>query len=372
VSDVEKWGDSQQYRAEPHGSYAGPEQGVMPQVTLLWMTPDPLGAIGAMCAMYEGRVVRDLSELDHSDRVRYWEDVRKTHLDTPLEAVTFQFLLEGVDRSFTHQLVRKRVGAAYAQESLRFAVPGSLNEATTLPPSLQGTMSLDTPGAVTAMPDQKQAWRNLWDQAVGNLDATYQSLVSSGMPAEEARGLLPHATATRVVWLTNLRSLLQEAGNRLCTQAQFHWRLVFMKIISEIAAYPHRLPAMPDVPRLSPSLEKQREYDQKYRERHECFERIAQAFRPVCYEHGRCPFKAGFDRDCSIRQRVDYFAKRGVPSSEWGEDYEEPTNINDPLPWARGPAHPGADRDTQVDVIPAIHPREWLLNPAAARRRTTD
>jgi thymidylate synthase (FAD) len=302
----------------------------MPTVKLLWMTPDPLGAIGAMCAMYEGRVVRDLSELDHSDRVRYWEDVRKTHLDTPLEAVTFQFLLEGVDRSFTHQLVRKRVGAAYAQESLRFAVIDDLSVGTTLPPSLQGTMSVHTPGAVTAMPDDAQAKRNLWDQAIDNLSATYQSLVSSGMPAEEARGLLPHATATRVVWLTNLRSLLQEAGNRLCTQAQFHWRLVFMKIISEIAAYPHRLPAMPDVPRLSISMEKQKEYDQAYRERHECFERIAQAFRPVCYEHGRCPFKAGFDRDCTIRERAD----RGEFDS--------------------------------------IDPREWLLNPAAARRRTTD
>jgi flavin-dependent thymidylate synthase len=322
---IEKWGDLQQYHSEPHGSYAGPQSGVMPQVKLLGMTPDPLGAIGAMAAMYEGRVVRDLSELSHEDRVRYWHEVRSTHLDTPLEAVQFEFLLEGVDRSFTHQLVRKRVGAAYAQESLRFAVPGKLSESTSLPPSLQGTegiLEIDTTS--DAEFSQQQRWRVQWDAALNMLDAAYHQLVSSGMPAEEARGLLPHCTATRVLWVVNLRSLLQEAGNRLCTQAQFHWKMVMGQVVREI-----RLQA-----------------EGRLLDKADEFQLIADAFKPVCYEMGRCPFKAGFDRLCSIRERVEKFSRHGVNSELWGNDYYHGDGVD----------------------VRGIRTEEWLLNPGAARK----
>lgn len=334
TGDVEKWGDLQQYRSEPHSGYEGPQRGVIPKTTLLWMTPDPLGAIAAMAAMYEGRVVRDLSELTHEDRVRYWNEVRSTHLDTPLEAVTFQFLLEGVDRSFTHQLVRKRVGTAFAQESLRFAVPGSLDSATSLPPSLQGTKESDD--WAQQGPDRNitdaQRWRLSWDHAMRSVDWAYHRLVESGMPAEEARGLLPHATATRVVYLVNLRSLLQEAGNRLCTQAQYHWRIVMAQMKLEIQHYAHRMVAA-----RGGMLDESNAVASE-------FQLIADTFRPVCYEMGRCPFKASFDRDCTIRARVDQFAADGVPSSKW------------------------MDPPASGDSIAPISPAEWLLNPDAARR----
>src|SRR4051812_13261704 len=51
--EVSTWVDPAMYTAEP-------TEGVLPKVTLLSATPDPLGALGAMCAMYEGRVIRDL------------------------------------------------------------------------------------------------------------------------------------------------------------------------------------------------------------------------------------------------------------------------------------------------------------------------
>jgi len=350
VSDIEKWGDSQQYRAEPHGSYAGPESGVMPQVTLISMTPHPLGVIGAMAAMYEGRVVRDVSHLTHEDCVRYWHDVRSTHLDTPLEAVQFQFLIEGVDRSFTHQLVRKRVGAAYAQESLRFAVPGRLSESTSLPPSLQGTKPFaDWVGSrdwveVDLEGERPQKWRREWDDALSSIDRAYHALVASGMPAEEARGILPHCTATRVVWVTNLRSLLQEAGNRLCTQAQFHWKMVMGQVVREIRRYPERLQetwaADYEAATNDETIESLNKIAQEQRDQ---FTLIAEAFKPVCYEKGRCPFGATFDRVCTIKDRVRRFAAKGIPSDQWG------------VPDERFPRH-------------HIRTEEWLLNPGAARK----
>jgi len=193
---MSNWADSQQFHQDKRFTVEA-NGGTVPKVKLLSMTADPLGAIAALASMYEGKVIRSLDDLTDDDRRKAFANTQQTHLQAPLEAVKLHFLIEGVDRAFTHQLVRQRT-AVYAQESLRFAVVDDLENATTLPPSLHGTIPRNTPGAVTAMPDQKQAWRNLWDQAIGTIDSTYRYLVDDGMPAEEARGLLPHATATRM------------------------------------------------------------------------------------------------------------------------------------------------------------------------------
>ncbi len=294
---VMRKGDAQQYDAEPH--VGNPDEGVKPSVTLLWMTPDPLGAIAALSAIYSGRVVRDLNDIDDSERYQALADVQKTHLKAPLEAVKLHFLIEGVDRAFTHQHVRQRT-AVYAQESMRFAVLGDLIDATTLPPSLAGTVRIahepDLPAAT-----REQRWREIWDGAIRHVDNAYHRLVEDGMPAEEARGLLPHCTATRLHYVTDLRNLSDHAGNRLCTQAQFHWRLVFAGIVREIADYPYRHPVS--------GTDWQ-------------FNTLAQSglFRPVCYQLGHCPFEASFDRACSIRQRVQLGQWDKINAAEWLAD----------------------------------------------------
>lgn len=334
-----KWGDAQQYHQDTEFPTTSDmdEAGdgtIVPRVTLLSMTPEPLRAVAAMCAMYEGRVVRDLSEMD-DDYVRAkWDDVLATHLNTPLEAVQLHFLIEGVDRAFTHQLVRQRVGAAYAQESLRFAVVDDLKSATTLPPSLAGTV----PGTpLGAEPDHAHWQRNVWDEAIDHINQAYLHLVNSGMPAEEARGLLPHCTATRVHYVTNLRALSDHAGNRLCTQAQFHWKVVFAQIIDAIRNYGYGTPVklkVGDDPNGKLTV-MSTDYWQ--------YEAIVDSalFRPVCFKQGKCPFKAGFDRACSIRERVDTFARNGIPSDQW--------------------------QDPDLEGELSINPAEWLANPGAAR-----
>lgn len=333
TDELVKWGDAQQYHAEPHDNY-DPQYGVVPSVTLLWMTPRPLDAIAAMSEMYKGNVIRNLDEITSAVAEKALEDVQQTHLQAPLEAVKLHFMIEGVDRAFTHQLVRQRT-AVYAQESMRFAVLDDLVEGTSLPPSLHGTepmykrdKSEDHIGGVS----QAQGWRDTWDYAINQAQASYQVLVNQGMPAEEARGLLPHATATRLNYVTDLRNLVDHAGNRLCTQAQFHWRLVFGQIVKAIrefgaddwgGAYAWQAQALAN----------------------------SNMFRPKCYQLGHCPFKASFDRECSIRERVDEFAKHGVPSSEW----------------STGSAY-GMGGSPSVN-LKAINDAEWFMNPDAARVR---
>lgn len=350
MNEMVKWADAGMYHAEPIEEGAKTENGVMPKVYLLHMTPDPLGAIAAMNYIYQGRVVRSLTELTDDDRREQWDNVLRAHLEAPLEAVKFHFLIEGVDRSFTHQMVRQRT-ATYAQESMRFAVKEDSANEVVIPPHI-------------AALDKSHPARAMWEQSLKYAERAYESLIGQGIPAEDARALLPHATATRIHYITDLRGLKREAGNRLCTQAQFHWRLVFAQMINAIRMYGHQIMEEDwsrqtgghpnDIP-IQPGDE---HYDKSYGHLGGWqFETIADSmlFRPVCYHLNRCPWKDDMAniRTCAIKDRVDGFARGGIPSEEW-EDHDELEER----------------AEDECAVVPeAINPVEWLANPDAAIRK---
>ncbi len=262
-----------------------------PTVRLLNATPDPLGSIAAMCRMYEGIITHSLGDISDNEREHYWSQVQKTHLKAPLEAVDLHFFIEGVTRSFTHQMVRQRT-AVYAQESLRFAVKESIDA---------------RPGPIIS---QDRNSREIWFQATKALWDSYQHLIANGIPAEEARGLLPHDTLTRLHYKTNLRNLLEHAGNRLCTQAQFEWRLVFIGIVDAMSncggAYfgnTHHVAVDLDNMKAIDDVQTEKEFvDVNWQWKHIVNSNV---FRPVCFQLGHCPFTAEFDRGCTIRDRVE-------------------------------------------------------------------
>lgn len=325
-SAIAKWADPAMFEAEPMPTANGP------QVFLLWMTPDPLGAIAAACKMYKGEVVRDLSTITDAERLEFLEQVQKTKLKAPFEFVKFHFMIEGVTRAFTHQMVRQRT-AVYAQESLRFAVKSDFPVA--LPPSLAGT---DDYQAAVWQPDipatVEERMRAKWEEATSNLEEIYSELVEMGMPAEDARGLLPHNITTRLHYSTDLRALLDHAGNRLCTQAQFEWRLVFARLVEAIRSKDYGEGPGPGG-MANGTTHVWRAKD------------LTDLFNPVCYQTGKCEFKANFDRACSIRDRVDAFESAGIPSNGWHSEG-----------WV----------DKERSPLAAIKPGEWLLDHTAARR----
>lgn len=372
---VQKWADQAMFTAEPIAADEGPK------VYLLWMTPDPLAAIAAACKMYKGEVARSLRDVTHAERREFLAQVMKTKLQAPFEFVKFHFMVEGVTRAFTHQMVRQRT-AVYAQESLRFAVKEDMPVA--LPPSLAGTkgtwaedeqrirteairvfgealeMSTESGEWVghneaarsylsqVARLDPREKQRAEWDRAVRDVGSQYKRMVEAGMPAEDARGLLPHNTLTRLHYSTDLRALLDHAGNRLCTQAQFEWRLVFTRIVEAIRNYDPYVGLRRQLANLGEVSSAEDVAFVAESDRWQ-YEALADMFRPVCYLTGKCEFKADFDRACSIRDRVEANHVAGRPSSEW----------------ATSDTVVGADGS--LKVIDPIRPAEWLLDAGAAR-----
>jgi flavin-dependent thymidylate synthase len=341
TKEVQRWADQAMFSAEPMIVQK-------PMVHLLSMNPDPLGQIAAAAKMYLGQVVRDLADITDEERVRFFEDGTKTVLGAPFETVQFHFMIDGVTRGFTHQLVRQRT-ATYFQESTRFAViDETFSDRVGIPPSLEGTQPAPEFYADCQMAgvdpetnaSERQRWRNRWDEVMEHIHSAYSTNVNEGMPAEDARGMLPTNLLTRVHYRTNLRDLIQHAGNRLCTQAQFEWRYVFGQIVDCIKNAEVQIPIGNGGSHRAPVYMR---------------ERLAGLFAPVCYQQGKCGFKASFDRACTIRGRADAFAEHGVPSSRWHEGVllDDPDNLPE-------------GQETARRLLP-IYPAEWALDDAAAR-----
>lgn len=315
---IQRWGDDAMFAAEPIQSNDG-----LPSVHLLWMTPDPLGAIAAMARMYEGKPCFSMSDISDDERRRYFESIQHTKLKAPFESVKIHFFIENISRSTTHQMVRQRT-AVYAQESLRFAVKESIEVVE--PPTIRAISRKDYHSPI------EQDIMSAWDSALASIWKAYNFLVENGIPAEDARELLPHATATRIHYVTDLRNLIEHAGNRLCTQAVPVWRIIFTQIVAAIRDYPNQ---MKTTTREGTRWQ---------------FETIANSmlFRPACYQEGKCPFSSDIDRGCKIRARVDANARVPRPPEVWDQDY------------GTTPSGP---------IIPAIYPEEWLLDINAGRTR---
>lgn len=363
---VVRWADRAQYHSATMPQEArAPGGGSRPIVTLLNATPDPLGSLAALCGIYEGRVVRALADVTDDDRRTAWEAMRATVLNGPLEAIQLHFLVEGVTRAFTHQAVRNRF-SFFAQESLRFAVVDdeAWTDRSAYPPSLAAPalpsselMEREERGDVRngvlgeykyLSPEEKDyaLKRDAWDDAILTAEAAYKRLVAAGVPAEEARGLMPHSITTRYHWVVSIRTLLAESGKRLCTQAQFEWRVVMAEVVkalrSGVFGSNYQAPGVSQ-----PAIR-----DGQWQ-----LNLMASALQPVCYQTGGCGFMAKFDRGCTIRERVNRFEANNVKSEMW--------DLNSPALLDMAGYDPAKQAGPQR-LIP-IQAREWLADPGAAR-----
>jgi thymidylate synthase (FAD) len=345
TKDLQKYADVAMFKAAPINSDTGP------QVQLLSCNNDPLGTIASAALMYEGKYVENLAEITDEQRRYYLDQTAKTALAAPLEFVNFHFIISGVTRGFTHQMVRQRT-ATYTQESTRFAVKEDVPVGR--PPSLDGTVPWDD-WLVTCAGElgpfqpgdnvvQDYAWRHgsdpqhyrkVWDDAVDVIGKAYNELIDIGMPAEDARGLLPTNLLTRINYNTSLRGLLEHSGVRLCTQAQQEWVTVWTKIKEAIIKYgAGQTYDAYDYNDSAIDYHGDGDWGVSTFSSQWQFEELSKIFKPICFQTGKCQFKADVDRHCIIRPRVDRHAKNGTPSSEW-HDIDLQTEVYDNYAAAR-------------------------------------
>jgi hypothetical protein len=166
---------------------------------------------------------------------------------------------------------------------------------TALPPSIATTD--EGPGKI-------------WSDTIQTISDAYNQLVDAGIPAEDARGLLPHAVTTRILYNTNLRALFEHAGNRLCTQAQFEWRAVFMGIMRAIRQAKPTSYIVVSKGGFKDAYTDAWQWDLISRPK-------PHTFTPICYRLGKCAFMSELDRGCTIRERVNAGDFNNINPEEW-------------------------------------------------------
>lgn len=178
------------------------------EVTLLTYTPEPdetAAAAARICySDLTGAELLAREEAKLSETLI--EKLRLSgHLST-FEHVSFTFAIDGISRVASHQLVRHRI-ASFSQQSQRYV---KMNEpaAVVIPPSVSGN-----PEAESLFCAQAEA-----------AYSTYKKLTEMGIPAEDARFLLPHGWETHLVMTMNARELLHFFNLRLCRRAQWEIR----------------------------------------------------------------------------------------------------------------------------------------------------
>jgi thymidylate synthase (FAD) len=134
-----------------------------------------------------------------------------------IEHIVFTFGISGVSRTLSHQLVRHRAGVAFDQQSQRYVTFKGGEFPYTVPESVK-----------------KAGLAGDLDAEFDRLAALYDRLVQAGVPAEDARFVLPNATNTNFKVTVNLLELLHIADLRLCTRAQWEFRKVVALMRAEV------------------------------------------------------------------------------------------------------------------------------------------
>ena len=150
------------------------------------------------------------------------EILSKGHLSI-IEQLQFTFLVSGVSRAFSHQFMRHRHHSP-AQQSQRYC-------------KVETDFDYLIPNSIKCRKDLKEGYELL----MKSIADCYRVFIAAGIPAEDARYILPNAAATNFTVSMNARELIHIAHERTCVQAQEEARAVVAQMITSVCA---KLPFM--------------------------------------------------------------------------------------------------------------------------------
>ncbi len=172
------------------------------KVSLIEYTPNPdYTAAFAARVCYSSNTEK--LKLDNEGVKNILRRVIKSGHHSVLEHVNFTFLIEGISRVATHQLVRHRI-ASYSQQSHRytkikmesFVIPKGISE------------------------EAKRLMKKHFNASI----ELYNKLLDLGVKKEDARFVIPQAVSSNIVVTMNARELLHFFSLRCCVRAQWEIR----------------------------------------------------------------------------------------------------------------------------------------------------
>lgn len=176
-------------------------------VQLLTHTPNPQRVVAAAARLcYSASTIDQLLEKDEAEQESLLRKILSLGHLSVLEHAAFTFGIEGISRACSHQLVRHRL-ASYSQQSQRYV-------------SARKRFSAVTPPTIAERPDLA----GRYDELLRQIHEVYGELLDAGIPAEDARFVLPNAAETKIVVSMNGRELLHFFNLRCCRRAQWEIR----------------------------------------------------------------------------------------------------------------------------------------------------
>lgn len=169
-----------------------------------------------------------------SDRTnaRYIQNLLTQGHESVLEHVSWTFVLAGVSRAFTHQLVRHRPGFSYSQTSQQYFDHSSAN--------------VVMPSSIAANPGLAEQWQRAVETSFDTYKLLSHSIDDSltGSNRREAirairsaaRSVLPESTEAKIVVTANARAIRHFLTVRGALEGEEEMRKVSALILGEVRA----------------------------------------------------------------------------------------------------------------------------------------
>lgn len=194
---------------------------VTPQVKIISKPEDMLKTIYTACrTCYSADSPLNIYDCDSAqDEEKMLKLISRVvssgHYST-IEHIQVSFAINNISRACSHQLVRHR-HMSFSQKSQRYVKE-------------KGQFDYLTPETI----EKNEELNKKFDDFMSKVSEFYLELTEAGIPAEDARAVLPNASSTSMVASLNLREMIHLANLRLCTRAQKEIRILVKRMCDEL------------------------------------------------------------------------------------------------------------------------------------------
>jgi len=183
-------------------------------VQLLTHTPNPEQVVAAAARLcYADSSIEQLLGQAPLQAARLLQKILDLGHFSVLEHASFSFGIEGISRACSHQLVRHRI-ASFSQQSQRY-VSHNQPFAAVVPESI----------------GERQELLLRFEKHMQDTHELYRDMLAAGIPAEDARFVLPNASATKLVMTMNARELRHFYALRCCRRSQWEIRAMAKEML---------------------------------------------------------------------------------------------------------------------------------------------